>query len=299
MISALRHCAGSLMGALLVSVGSLAGEPDIESVPADLQIPELSVGGPAAGKRVKQSHPDYLSTGVYHVLYLPEDWKPGGRYPVIVEYAGNGPFKNGFGDVSSGRVEGSRLGYGLARGRGSIWLCLPYLNAAADANVTQWWGDKPQHDPQPTIDYCSKVVPWICSQYGGDPHRVVLTGFSRGAIACNFIGLHDDAIAKLWCGFIAFSHYDGVNEQWGYPGAHRGAALRRLLRLGDRPQLILSEGGDLGIAATRRYLEQTGVDLRHIAFLPTGFRNHSDAWILRPSAARAAAREWLEEVIGE
>jgi galactonate dehydratase len=27
---------------------------------------------------------------------------------------------------------------------------------------------------------------------------VILTGFSRGAIACNYIGLHDAEIAKLW-----------------------------------------------------------------------------------------------------
>jgi hypothetical protein len=31
----------------------------------------------------------------------------------------------------------------------------------------------------------------------------------------------------------------------------------------------------------------------------TGFRNHNDAWALRPSPARRAAREWLLRVSGE
>lgn len=281
--------------ALALPAAVLAQLPDIESVPTDLEVPSLSVGEPGAGRRVKQQHPDYAGTEVYHVLYLPRDWQPGKHYPVIVEFAGNGPYKNGFGDVSSGLVEGSRMGYGLSGGEGFIWLCLPYLNGAGDANVTNWWGDKPDYDPEPTIVYCKKAVPWICKKFSGDPRRVVLAGFSRGAIACNFIGLHDDEIAKLWCGFIPFSHYDGVNENWPFPGAHRAAALARLARLGERPQFILGEGD--GIAPTRVYLEACGIELGRITFLSTGFRNHSDAWLLRPSPAREAVRGWLRALI--
>lgn len=272
------------------------GAPDISSVPPDLEVPAITVGQAAAGRRVKQTHPDYRHTQVYHVVYLPEDWQPGNRYPVIVEYAGNGPYKNALGDVSTGFVEGSRLGYGLSAGKGFIWLCLPYLNQKADTNVRQWWGDQPAYDPGPTIDYCKKTLPWICEHYGGDPGRVVLAGFSRGAIACNFIGLHDPEIAKLWRGFVAFSHYDGVIESWPYPGADRGAALARLKRLGDRPQFILGEGGQGGVVATQNYLQSTGLALDRITFAATGFRNHNDAWILRPSPARKALRKWLRSL---
>ena len=258
-------------------------------------MPGLSDGEPAAGKRVKQTHPGQPGTGVYHVLYLPRDWDPGKRFPVIVEYAGNGPYANQFGDISSGVVEGSRLGYGMSGGEGFIWLCLPYLNAAGDANVEKWWGDPPRYDPSPTIDYCKRTVLMICEKYGGDPARVLLAGFSRGAIACNFIGLHDDEIAKLWCGFVPFSHYDGVNEGWPYAGADRVSARARLDRLGDRPQFILDEGD--GGAATEAYLRACGLKLDRITFLPTGFRNHNDAWILRPSPARASLRAWLRQLM--
>lgn len=293
MILCFRQIFITLSCALIVPLAAQA--PDISSVPADLDLPELSTGEPAAGVRVKQTHPDFTATEVYHVLYLPKGWVPGKRYPVIVEYAGNGPYKNNYGDVSTGVVEGSRLGYGLSGGEGFIWLCLPYLNRNADANVTQWWGEKPERSPASTIEYCKKVVPWICETYGGDSKRVVLTGFSRGAIACNYIGLHDDEIAKLWRGFVPYSHYDGV-RQWKFEAADRASAKTRLQRLGNRPQFILREC-DGGMDSTRKYLESMGSGMEHLTFMSTGFRNHNDAWILRPSKAREAVRKWLRELV--
>ncbi|NNM27981.1 MAG: hypothetical protein HKO57_00545, partial [Akkermansiaceae bacterium] len=81
----------------------LAGPlPDIASVPADLEVPPLSGGPPAAGKRVKQVLPAKGGTAVHHVLYLPADWTPDAarKFPVLVEFAGNGPYRNKHGDVS-------------------------------------------------------------------------------------------------------------------------------------------------------------------------------------------------------
>ncbi|MGW8178431.1 MAG: hypothetical protein ACWGQW_06655 [bacterium] len=270
--------------------------PDISSIAADLYIPALEKGKPAPGKRVRQVHPTYQETDVYHVLYLPTDWEPVRRYPVIVELSGNGPYRNAFGDISTGDVEGGKLGYGLAEGKKYIWLCLPFINGTATANVKQWWGDEPDFDPVPTVDYCLKTVPWICEQFGGDRERIFLYGFSRGAIACNFIGLYNDQIAKLWAAFIAYSHYDGVRESW-VPGADRKSALSRLRRLGTRRQFILHEvtsDPETDLAATRSYLEHAIGDLSRFQFIETGFRNHNDSWILRPSAARKALRIWLE-----
>ena len=134
------------------------------------------------------------------------------------------------------------MGYGLTGGKGYIWLCLPYLNDAGNENVRSWWGDKPTYDAKPTVDYAKRIVPWICKTYGGDSDKIVLCGFSRGAIACNFIGLHDEEISRLWCAFIPYSHYDGVREGWPYPGKDRASALIRLKRLGARPQFILPRG---------------------------------------------------------
>ena len=196
-------------GIMLLSTLAVVAAPDIRSFQPDLTVPALFAGKPAAGVRVKQTHPHWAKTSAYHTLYLPKDWRPGKSYPVLIEYAGNGPYQNRFGDVSTGKPEGSKMGFGISGGRGFIWVCIPYLNNAGNKNVTQWWGDKPKYNPQPTLEYCKKVVPWICKNYGGDIKNVVLCGFSRGAIACNYLGLYDDDIARLWRAFIPYSHYDG------------------------------------------------------------------------------------------
>ncbi len=284
---------GVLILGLLVFSDAEAGLPDISTVKPDLVVPALLGEKPGAGRRVKQVLPQYEGTEVYHVLYLPRDWRPGQRYPVLVEYAGNGPYRNRNRDVSSGRVEGSRMGYGISGGDRYIWLCLPYLNGKSNANVRRWWGSKPEYDALPTVDYCLKAVKHICSKFGGDLERLTLCGFSRGAIACNFIGLYDDRIAGLWRAFIPYSHYDGVHK-WGYPGSDRPSALRRLRRLGSRPQFVCSEG--IQFKETAQYLAETGVK-GAFTFRATGFRNHSDAWLLRPSPTRAALRSWLSEVL--
>lgn len=285
-----------------VSSDSVAEQPkrdliDIRSVEADLQIPELTTGKAEPGKRVKETAPEYSATNAYHVTYLPVDWEPGKKYPVIVEYAGNGGYQNEFGDVSTGLVEGSRLGYGISAGKGYIWVCLPFLNHAGTGNTMMWWGDPMNFDPQSTVEYCKKTVQMICDEHGGDPDRVLLTGFSRGAIACNFIGLHDNEIAKLWRGFVPYSHYDGASN-FRLPGTDRDSAIERLSRLGDRPQFICAEEGSArnSIEKTKSYLDSTGID-ENFTFRSTGYRNHNDAWVLRPGAAREELRSWVKDVL--
>ncbi len=267
--------------------------PDIRSVEPDLTVPALSEAPPAPSKRVKLTLESQKGTGVYNVLYLPTDWKPGVKMPVIVELAGNGNFKSKQGDVSTGVPEGSNLGYGLSAGKGFIWLCVPYLNGKGDEIATLWWGTRPTYDPQPTLKHLRDAVQTVCSQFGGDASRLVLCGFSRGAIACNYLGLHDDETARLWCGFFAFSHYDGVRK-WPYPASDRDSALTRLQRLGKRPQFICGEGSNA--QETQAYLRPL-LPNADLTFLSTGFLNHNDAWILRPSPARDKAREWLTRAV--
>ncbi len=137
------------------------------------------------------------------------------------------------------------------------------------------------------------MVPWICTNFGGDSKSVVLCGFSRGAIACNYLGLYDDDIAKLWRAFIPYSHYDGV-KRWPYPGSDPQSAQQRLKRLSGRPQFICHEG--TGVSGTQKFLDSTGIEGKFI-FQATGFRNHNDAWLLRPSTARKEMRKWLGETL--
>ena len=286
----------NLLGLVAALPLARAEAPDIRSVEPDLTIPTLETGQPDAGKRVKQTIPGYEQTRVYHVTYLPTDWVKGKRYPVLIEYAGNN-HRGAYGDISTGRPEGSNMGYGSSGGRGFIWVCLPYLNAAGDDIALTWWGDSKNRTARPTLDYCHKTVPWICEKYGGDTDRVVLCGFSRGAIACNYLGLHDNETAKLWRAFIPYSHYDGI-ATWPYPASDRDSALTRLKRLAKRPQFICHEvtGSRLNLAATKKWIESTSIKA-NLTFAETGFRNHNDAWLLRTSPAREHLRAWLKRVL--
>ena len=286
----------NLLGLVAALPLARAEAPDIRSVEPDLTIPKLETGQPDAGKRVKQTIPGYEQTRVYHVTYLPTDWVKGKRYPVLIEYAGNN-HRGAYGDISTGRPEGSNMGYGISGGRGFIRVCLPYLNAAGDDIALTWWGDSKNRPARPTLDYCHNTVPWICEKYGGDTDRVVLCGFSRGAIACNYLGLHDNETAKLWRAFIPYSHYDGI-ATWPYPASDRDSALTRLKRLAKRPQFICHEvtGSRLNLAATKKWIESTSIKA-NLTFAETGFRNHNDAWLLRTSPAREHLRAWLKRVL--
>jgi hypothetical protein len=209
---------------------------------------------------------------------------------VIVEYAGNGNYKNAYGDISTGEVEGSKLGYGISGGEGFIWICLPYVDVRREKNEIIWWGDVAA-----TVAYARNAVRRVCEDYGGDPKSVILSGFSRGAIACNYLGLHDDEIAQLWRAFIAYSHYDGVIDTWPYAGADRNSAGRRLARLNGRSVFVCQERS---VAQTEAYIESAGVQ-ESFTFQRIGFRNHNDAWVLRDIPERRAVRNWLDRVLAE
>ena len=249
----------------------------------DLTTPKLQEGVAAPGKRVKQFHPPYAGTGIYHALYLPTDWQKDKKYPVIIEYSGN-QWRG-----SKGSVEECDLGYGISAGKGVIWVCLPYVDLKTKKNAPKWWGDV-----KATVDYCKQTVKQVCQDFSGDPNKVFIAGFSRGSIACNYIGLHDDEIAKLWRGFICHSHYDGV-KNWGYAGADKASAMTRLKRLGNRPQFISHEkSGD----ETKNHLKQT-YPKGNFTFQSMSFREHTDTWVLRNVPERQILREWFGKLLAE
>lgn len=271
---------------------ALASEPlrDLREIPYDLTVPSMTEGEPAAGKRVKHQLPENADTGLFHAMYLPTNWEPGRKFPVIFEYPGNGPFKNKLGDSNSGRLEDCNLGYGISLGKDYIWVCLPFVDSKTKSHALQWWGDA-----DATVAYCKAAVKQVCHDFGGDPNRLILCGFSRGAIACNYIGLRDDEIAGLWRCMIVHSHYDGVSR-WPYADSDKASAIERLQRLIGKPQFVTHEGS---IEATRVFLNSSGIkDLEHTTELRAlPFPNHTDSWVLRDVPARDELRQWLKRAL--
>ncbi len=261
---------------------SADAQSNLNEIAAMFEVPQMVADVPSPGKRVKQLTSGWETSSVYHALYLPTDWKTDRLWPVLVEYPGNGGYSNQLGDFSDGTVEGCEMGYGLSQGRGFIWVSLPFVSQDGEVAL-KWWGDV-----EMTKRYCIETVREICRLYNGDPDRVILSGFSRGAIACNYIGLHDDEIAKLWCGMICHSHYEG---EFKHPAVDENQWPERLARLGKRPQFISHE---VSVEPIVDVIEATSFR-GDLTFKTLPFKNHSARWTRCDLPIRNSAVSWLSQ----
>ena len=279
----------------LVPVAALSNEPrDMRDVAPDMVGPPPTDAEPAPGRRSDQRVSGFESSTVQHTLYLPTNYGGNQKWPILVEWTGNGPLRNDHWDGLSGHPAAGQLGYGLAGSHGAICLSLPFLSGDGKSVVRQWWGDAPTYDPAATVRYMKQAIAETCEKYNGDPSRVILVGFDRGSIAVNAVGLSSDEAAGLWKAAVCFSHYDGVGN-WPFAKSDPASATERLKRLGSRPQFIISESPTAGPALSdqaRDFIEKSGVT-GDFTFATTGFFNHNDRWALRPSPARTQLREWL------
>ena len=139
----------------VIFVGVLAlqnlvlAENNLNQVQALWTVPEISHGVPAPGKRfLLQLEESKGADDLYHLLYLPIDWRPDASWPLVVEYPGNGGYANELGDTSDGTMEGCMMGYGLSEGRGFLWLCPPIVGQ--DQNM-RFNGGEISKKPRPTV----------------------------------------------------------------------------------------------------------------------------------------------------
>lgn len=240
--------------------------------------PPLTDGEPAPGAFVRVVAPGYEGTGVYHGVYLPPDWTPGRRYPVIVESPCNtyGAF--------TGKVEDTRLGYHIAGCRNYVWIVLPYLKN--QANLDYGWGELDTN-----LEYWQTNIPRTLAAVGGDPGAVIVGGFSRGAIGASYVGLANDTIADAWLGFLLHSHADVVSNLTPDGGA--GSATR-MARIAGRASLLSWGGdGDGGMANSVKgaaLLTSFGYPVSTLEVPKVG---HTDAWSIDDEASRIAAQTWL------
>jgi len=266
----MRLLAQAAAGLLIAAAAGAAPEP---------VRPPMTEGEPAPGKFVKQTAGEFRGTGVYHALYLPTNWQPGKTYPVIVEYAPN-MWKGG-----GGTVEDCRMGFYQSGGRDFLWVVMPYVDPVKKENVRLWWGDE-----DATVRYCLANLRRICEQYGGDPGAVFLTGFSRGAIACGYLGLRDETIADVWLAMLPHSHIDG--GKFTAKGARE-----RLARMCGRATFVT--WGEKDDARTES--PKGAAILRELGF-PVVEREapgaaHTDRWIEEDSPLRREMREWIAGVL--
>ena len=264
--------AAGLMASAAVTVDALG---DFPSCPPR---PPFTDEAPAPGKFVRVVAPEYQGTGVFHGVYLPPDWEPGKKWPVIVESPCN---KYG---AFTGKVEDATLGYYLAGCRSFVWIVVPYIQAGA--NLDYGWGDVPA-----AVAYWRTNVARALDAYGGDPGAVIVAGFSRGAIGTSYVGLQTPDIADVWLGFFDHSHADVVSNLTPDMGA--GSAQRMMRAQGRASLLSWGAAGDGGMTNSLK-----GVDLLSsfgypVATLAVPNVGHTDVWMASDAASRKAAQTWL------
>lgn len=241
--------------------------------------PPLTEGAPTPGQFIKVVAPEYEGTGVYHGVYLPPDWTPERRYPVIVESPCNtyGQF--------TGKVDDTRMGYHWTGCRDYVWIVMPYI--LNDANLNSGWGDTPA-----TLEYWRTNVPRTIAAVGGDPGAVVVTGFSRGALGAGWIGLQDDGIADAWAGFYLHSHADAPGNGITPDGGANSPA--RMMRVAGRTSLVswgaAGDGGMTNSVKGADLLTMLGSPVETFAVPGVG---HTEVWMIDDSVSRETVQDWL------
>lgn len=269
-----------------------------------LKVPQISNQKPKAGVRVKVVPKAYKNTGLYYSLYLPENYIPNKKYPVIVEYTGNKHAPTG----STGKVKDANLGYAIAKKIEAIWVVFPYVKKGE--SILNWWGNEEE-----TIEFAMNNIKDICLNYGGNPAEVFICGFSRGAIGVNYLGLRNKEIADTWLGFFSHDQYDGVKQwaKWGTPlSKYREEAKERFMRIKGRNCYISQKGtkSDYTFATKEYIIENKLESYANIQFeilpissvipnIPTNFvpHNHTDKWLLFDSKYANKVYTWFLKTI--
>jgi len=131
------------------------------------------------------------------------------------------------------------------------------------------------------------MVADVCTKFGGDRENVVLAGFSRGAIACGYIGLRNDRIAALWKGFHACQHYDGD----GWNGATLPGAIERARRF--RGKAVFQTDN-----SEETFRPVMDVMNTHVTWVQSGLGFHSTAMFLDDRPSTQQLREWFRQLVG-
>ena len=154
----------------------------------------------------------------------------------------------------------------------------------------------------------------MIASFGGNSSQVLLSGFSRGAIAISLIGLHDDEIASLWTAFYSHCHFDGMFEwiytTWGSPfSMYRSGAISRLKRINGRP-LLTSQNLDsiVNVTFPYQYLPSMSkwttlkIDMYAIfGSIPNNviMNTHNDKWLLACGSCTEGQQlqSWLKSAL--
>ncbi len=247
-----------------------SGEPlralDNEALSKRYRAPEIiTTKNPKAGDRFYRTLPEYKSSQVKHVIYLPDNWQKGKKYPVIMEYTGNVYYNQKAFCYSTGYTNQGNLACGLTRGKDIIAINLPFVSKDAKREQFNAWGD-----PDLTAEYCLLALKDAVENFGADENLVVYTGFSRGEYAANYIALRNDKIANIWKVFVNYNPTIKAERIKAANGSSWNNAAdgwdERAKRFKNQP-CIIYHPEYIGAHVDMQYLEDNDAALKTIAEL--------------------------------
>ena len=191
--------------------------------PLSLSKPTMETGTPVKGHLMKRNIAGW-NNNIYYTIYLPANYSTGKTWPVIMDLPMNN-YNPGNGEIFYGTPEEEYLGYGLSMGGNFIVVVPAFVNIDKTNIASSWWGSGNISDSyQNTLDFWQAVLTDIETNFHADLSRVILAGFSRGAIASGYLGCSSDTWAGKFCAYIAHSHYDGGTFT-------PNGAIQRLMRM--------------------------------------------------------------------
>jgi len=264
-----------------------------------LKIPPIQEGAAKAGKRVNiylDSHPN-----IYYSVFLPYNYNDKISFPVICEIPANCCNKK----TATGTPDTTTyLGYGITKGYDYIWVSLPILNSKGDKILQFFYPD----DPQQTALCWLSILEDLNHRFNINNRKIILSGFSRGAVCTSFIGNCNDTISSKWAAYLAQAHFDGDCQ------VVSGNADTRIQRIGNRPVLIIVGKNDIAkfcsqnafrklsnLGCQTTYMEVDDIEAEiwyddiHSAVWAN--KSHTPCWALKNDSIEAVqAKQWLDSV---
>jgi len=243
-----------------------------------LTVPEVEEGVSFPGKRVRVYLPEYPEA--YYVLLLPYNYTDRIKLPVIFESPGNPCLKG-----SDGLPDTSCLGYGICHGIDYIWVCVPFVTNTGSI-LRSYWGK----DPLSTVSFWLAVLDDLNSKFRIANDKIVLAGFSRGAVSTSYIGNYNDEISSKWCAYFAHSHFDGCCQTL------LGSSDERINRIQKKKVLITVGEKDIAKKCSQGAYEKLIKKGCSATYIEVPDLKHSPSWILEDSESAYKAREWLRDL---
>ena len=250
-----------------------------------LTFPEVEEGIPKPGKLVKVYLQEYPEA--YYVVFLPYNYTEGAKFPVIFESPANGyPRELPF-------YEGLFLGYGISRGIDYILVSVPCVDTTGQILKSSWG-----KDPLSTVNFWLAVLHDLSAKFHIFEDRIILAGFSRGAVSTSYIGNYNNEIKSKWCAYFAYAHFDGCCQTC------LGDPDKRIKRINGRKVLIAVGEND----TAKKCSKEAYLKLKAYGFPATYIEHHdihtdkclnlshNPFWILEDSEPAQKAREWLKDL---